>query len=69
MNTSLIKETNTKLQEIVDNIRSIKDEYEVKLAENKNQIDEELSKVDEYKKLFNEAKKKIQKMSDDISGF
>ena len=69
MNTSLINETNTKLKEIVDNIRTIKDEYEVKLADNKSRIDEELSKVDEYKNLFYEAKKKIQKMSDDINGF
>lgn len=69
MNTSLINETNTKLKEIVENIRTIKDEYEVKLADNKSQIDQELSKVDEYKNLFYEAKKKIQKMSDDINGF
>jgi hypothetical protein len=69
MNTSLIKETNTKLLDIVENISKLKDEYEFKLAENKNQIDDELAKVEEYKRQFNEAKKTIQKMSDDINGF
>jgi hypothetical protein len=69
MNTSLINETNTKLNDIIEHLKGIKDEYESKLATNKTQIDDELAKVDEYKSLFYEAKKKIQKMSDDINGF
>ena len=69
MNTSLINETNSKLNEIIERLKSTKNEYEAKLARNKSQIDDELAKVDEYKNLFYEAKKKIQKMSDDINGF
>ena len=69
MNNNLINETNTKLLTIVDDINSIKADYEIKLSDNKIQIEQELAKVDEYKNAFNEAKKKIQKMSDDINGF
>ena len=63
MNTSLINETNTKLNEIIEHLQDIKNQYESKLATNKSHIDDELAKVDEYKSLFYEAKKKIQKMS------
>ena len=69
MNTSLINETNSKLNEIIEKLKTTKNEYESKLARNKSQIDDELAKVDEYKNQFYEAKKKIQKMSDDINGF
>ena len=69
MNTSLINDTNTKLNEIVEKMRVIKEDYENKLAINKEGIDKELAKVNEYKSEFYEAKKKIQKKSDDIAGF
>ena len=69
MNTSLINDTNAKLREIVAKMKVIKEEYESRLSVNKDQLDKELAKVNEYKNQFYEAKKKIQKMSDDISGF
>ena len=54
MNTSLINETNTKLDDIVEKMRIIKEDYENKLSINKDGIDKELAKVNNYKDQFYE---------------
>jgi len=69
MNTTLINDTNAKLNEIIERIKVLKEDYESKLAFNKGEIDKELVKVNQYKDQFYEAKKKIQKVTDEISGF
>ena len=69
MNNQIINETNSRLNEIIEDIRYKKEELEDQLKENQKLIDNELDKVNGYKTEFNEAKKKIQKMTDDINGF
>lgn len=69
MNNTLINDTNSKLNEIIEDIRYKKEDYDNKLLDNQKSIDDELAKVNGYKEEFNEAKKKIQKMTDDINGF
>ncbi|HQC83917.1 MAG TPA: hypothetical protein PLB45_03500 [Bacilli bacterium] len=66
---NLIVEANAKLEDVVSKIESIKNEYEKKIEENSKEIEIELAKVDEYKDSFYASKEKIQKMSDDITGF
>lgn len=66
---NLISETNTRLQEVVDNLSTIKDEYEKKLEKNTKQIETELNKVNKYKEEFFTSKEKIEKMNSDIEGF
>lgn len=66
---NLINETNSRLQDIMDNLTTIKSEYESKLKSNNKEIDKELSKVKKYKEDFFAAKQKVEKMNDDITGF
>ena len=42
---NLVNETNTRLQEIIDNLTTIKEEYEKKLSANSKEIDQELEQV------------------------
>ena len=64
-----ISETHTRLQEIIDNLTTIKTEYENKLRRSSREIDIELDKVNKYKEDFFVAKQKIEKMNSDIEGF
>jgi len=66
---NLVNDTNSKLQEIVANLTTIKEDYEKKLEKNSKEIKVELEKVKKYKEDFFEAKEKIDKMNDDIEGF
>ena len=66
---NLVSETNLRLQEVIDNLATIKKEYEKKLKANDKQINYELAKVKKYKKDFFEAKEKVEKMNADIVGF
>lgn len=66
---NLISETNTRLQEIIDNLTTIKTEYENKLKRSSREIDIELDKVNKYKEDFFVSKQKIEKMNSDIEGF
>ena len=66
---NLINETNTRLQEIIDNLTTIKTEYEGKLRRSSREIDVELEKVNKYKEEFFISKQKIEKMNADIEGF
>lgn len=69
MKENLIAETNGRLAEIINNLTTIKDEYETKLNANNKEIDTELARVQEYKAEFFESKAKIEKMNADIEGF
>lgn len=66
---NLITETNQRLQELIDNLTTIKNEYESKLANNTKEIEEQLNKVKSYKEDFFSSKQKIEKMNTDIEGF
>ncbi len=66
---NLVSETNLRLQEVIDNLATIKKEYEKKLKANDKQINSELAKVKKYKKDFFEAKETVEKMNADIVGF
>lgn len=66
---NLIIETNARLQEVIDNLSIIKDEYEKKLEINTKEMDEQLKKVDAYREDFFTSKEKIEKMNSDIEGF
>lgn len=66
---NLISETNGRLLEIIDNLTTIKEEYETKLNANNKEIDTQLEKVQKYKADFFESKAKIEKMNSDIEGF
>lgn len=66
---NLISETNTRLQDIIDNLTTIKTEYENKLRRSSREIDIELDKVNKYKEDFFVSKQKIEKMNSDIEGF
>ena len=66
---NLVNETNTRLQEIIDNLTTIKEEYEKKLSANSKEIDQELEQVKKYKEDFFTSKEKIEKMNPDIEGF
>lgn len=66
---NLVNETNTRLQEIIDNLTTIKEEYEKKLSANSKEIDQELEQVKKYKEDFFTSKEKIEKMNSDIEGF
>lgn len=66
---NLIIETNARLQEVIDNLSIIKDEYEKKLETNTKEMDEQLKKVDAYREDFFTSKEKIEKMNSDIEGF
>lgn len=66
---NLINETNQRLQEIIDNLTTIKKEYENKLSSSNKEIEVELGKVKKYKEDFFVAKQKIEKMNSDIEGF
>lgn len=66
---NLINETNVRLQEIIDNLTTIKNEYENKLDHSNKEIDIELNKVKKYKEDFFVSKQKIEKMNSDIEGF
>lgn len=66
---NLVSETNVRLQEIVDDLLTIKVEYEKKLKTNEKEINEELDKVKKYKDDFFTSKEKVEKMNADIEGF
>ena len=66
---NLVSETNSRLQEIIDNLTTIKKEYEKKLRHSSREINSELEKVKKYKADFFIAKQKIEKMNADIEGF
>lgn len=66
---NLVNETNARIQEIIDNLETIKTEYEKKLETNTQTIDVELAKVKKYKEEFFTTKAKIEKMNADIDGF
>ena len=55
---NLVNETNTRLQEIIDNLTTIKEEYEKKLNTNSKEIDNELDQVKQYKEEFFTSKPK-----------
>ena len=65
----LVSETNAKLESVIENLETIKKEYEKKLKANDKEINAELSKVRKYKKDFFLAKEKVEKMNSDIEGF
>lgn len=66
---NLVSETNAKLESVIENLETIKKEYEKKLKANDKEINTELSKVRKYKKDFFLAKEKVEKMNSDIEGF
>jgi hypothetical protein len=66
---NLVAETNSRLNEIIENLTTIKNEYEEKLKSNAEEIDTQLEKVQKYKTEFFESKAKIEKMNADIEGF
>ena len=66
---NLVSETNAKLESVIENLETIKKEYEKKLKANDKEINAELSKVKKYKKDFFLAKEKVEKMNSDIEGF
>lgn len=66
---NLITETNQRLQELINNLTTIKNEYESKLNNNNKEIEEQLNKVKSYKEDFFSSKQKIEKMNSDIEGF
>lgn len=66
---NLISETNSRLLEIINNLTTIKEEYEAKLENNNKEIETQLDKVQKYKTEFFESKSKIEKMNSDIEGF
>lgn len=66
---NLISETNTKLQGIVSNLETIKEEYEKKLEANTREMSVELEAVKKYKEEFFASKQKVEKMNNDIEGF
>ena len=66
---NLVSETNAKLESVIENLETIKKEYEKKLKANDKEINAELSKVRKYKKDFFLAKGKVEKMNSDIEGF
>lgn len=66
---NLIIETNARLQEIINNLTTIKTEYTNKLAANSAEIETQLKTVDRYREEFFTSKRKIEKMNADIEGF
>lgn len=66
---NLINETNERIQQIIDNLETIKVEYERKIEEASKQFDVEVAKSKKYKEDFFTAKAKIDKMNKDIAGF
>lgn len=66
---NLIIETNARLQDVINNLLVIKQEYEKKLDTNTKEMDEQLKKVDAYREDFFSSKEKIEKMNSDIEGF
>lgn len=66
---NLINETNERIQQIIDNLETIKTEYERKIEEASKQFDVEVAKSKKYKEDFFTAKAKIDKMNKDIAGF
>ncbi len=66
---NLINETNSRLQDVIDNLTTIKNEYETKLERSSKEIEIELAKVNKYKEDFFVSKQKIEKMNSDIEGF
>lgn len=66
---NLVSETNAKLESVIENLETIKKEYEKKLKANDKEINAEFSKVRKYKKDFFLAKEKVEKMNSDIEGF
>ena len=66
---NLINETNERIQQIIDNLETIKVEYEKKIEEASKQFDIEVAKSKKYKEDFFTAKAKIDKMNKDIAGF
>ncbi len=66
---NLINETNERIQQIIDNLETIKCEYERKIEEASKQFDIEVAKSKKYKDEFFTAKAKIDKMNKDIAGF
>ncbi|MCX4364917.1 MAG: hypothetical protein OSJ70_04010 [Bacilli bacterium] len=66
---NLINETNERIQQIIDNLETIKVEYERKIEETSKQFDIEVAKSKKYKDDFFTAKAKIDKMNKDIAGF
>lgn len=66
---NLINETNERIQQIIDNLETIKVEYERKIEEASKQFEIEVAKSKKYKEDFFTAKAKIDKMNKDIAGF
>lgn len=66
---NIINETNTRLQAIIDDLTTVKEEYEKMLNNTNKEIDEQLAKVKQYKEEFYVSKQKIEKMNSDIEGF
>lgn len=66
---NLVNETNARIQEIIENFKTIKTEYENRLSNSVVEINEELETVKRYKQDFYESKQKIEKMNSDIEGF
>lgn len=66
---NLINETNERIQQIIDNLETIKVEYERKIEDASKQFDIEVAKSKKYKEDFFTAKAKIDKMNKDIAGF
>lgn len=66
---NLVSETNTRLESVINDLTTIKEEYENNLEKNNKEINEELERVRKYKAEFSESKEKIAKMNDDIHEF
>lgn len=66
---NLVKESNSRLQAIIDDLLTIKEEYERKIVANGKSINKQLSLVKKYKEEFYTSKQKVEKMNADIAGF
>lgn len=66
---NLVKEANERLQAIIDDLLTIKEEYERKITANGKSINKQLALVKKYKEDFYSSKEKVEKMNADIAGF
>ena len=66
---NLVREANERLQSIIDDLLTIKEEYERKINANAKEIDSQLALVKKYKNDFYTSKETVEKMNEDIEGF
>ena len=66
---NLVREANERLQSIIDDLLTIREEYERKINANAKEIDAQLALVKKYKNDFYTSKETVEKMNEDIEGF